>query len=138
MRVDRATVPRVPFEVIVGCGRIPRGADVADDGARANPSEVAVPDQMRVEDVAAVATDANLVATERGGGPPRVAVERSADRRPRRRLDVVAQMHVWLDPGQVYDLAEVVVDEMRTVDRTHPEDPPGVQPGLELAPAGAE
>ena len=61
MRVDRAAVPRMPFEVIVGRRRIAGGSDVADDRAGADPTEVTVADQVGVEDVAAIAADADLV-----------------------------------------------------------------------------
>lgn len=55
--------------MVVGCGGVSGGADVADDRARSHPSEVAVGDQVGVEDVPAVATDADLVAAEREYDP---------------------------------------------------------------------
>src|SRR4029453_15367009 len=67
-----------------------------------------------------------------------VAVEGRADRRPCRRLDVASPVDVRWSVADGHDLAEVVVDVPGPVDRAHAEDPPGVQPGFQLAVPGAE
>src|SRR4029453_10203468 len=84
----------MPLEMVVRAARVARRADVADHVARLYRSELPERRQMRVVYVAELPEhldrEAPDVVRRRGG----LAVERSHDRDPHRRVDVVALMDV--------------------------------------------